>query len=72
MSKLINISNETYEKLRIMKGEDKSFTFVIESLIEKKENNTRAVLASAGIGGIDEKKIVELKKGWKKWTEKYA
>jgi predicted CopG family antitoxin len=71
MSKLINISDETYKKLKAMKGEEKSFTIVIETLIEK-NTNTQAVLACAGKGGIDENKIAELKKGWKKWTETYA
>lgn len=71
MSKLINISDETYNKLKEMKGEEKSFTFVIESLM-KKRGNKDAILACAGRGGIDEDKITELKKGWKKWTERYA
>ncbi len=70
MSKLINISNETYSKLKAMKGKE-SFTIIIENLIEKK-TNTEEVLACAGKGGIDEKAFLEIKKGWKRWTEKYA
>lgn len=73
MSKLINISNETYEKLKAMKNKDESFTIVIEDLIiEKTKSNKEAILKFAGKGGIDEKAIADLKKGWKKWTEKYA
>jgi len=71
MSKLINVSNGTYEKLKALKGEEDSFTIVIEGLIEQK-TNTSAVLACAGKGGIDEKAAAELKKGWEKWTRKYA
>ncbi|MBS3099550.1 hypothetical protein J4462_05020 [Candidatus Pacearchaeota archaeon] len=35
MSRLINVSDELYEKLRNMKG-DRSFTFVIKSLFQMK------------------------------------
>lgn len=73
MSKLINISDKTYAKLKSLKGEDKSFTIVIENLLEKKEeSNKEAILALAGKGSFDEEKLKDLKKGWKKWTEKYA
>lgn len=70
MSKLINVSNEVYKKLAYVK-KDKSFSFVIEDLLENK-NNTEDVLACAGKGGIDDKAIMDLKKGWKKWTERYV
>ena len=73
MSKLINISNKTYEKLKEMKDESESFTIVIEKLIEKKPtSNKKEILKFAGKGSFDERKLKELKKGWKKWTEKYA
>lgn len=71
MSKLINISNEIYSKLRTMKRNDESFTIVIENLLEKRTNK-EAVLAFAGKGGIDEEKIKSLKKGWARWTKKYV
>ena len=70
MSKLINISNETYKKLSEMKGEE-SFTIIIKKLLERK-NNTEKVLSFAGKRVIDEKEILKLKEGWKIWTEKYA
>ncbi len=72
MSKLINISNETYSKLKAMKGKE-SFTVIIENLIEKKsESNKEKLMEFFGKGSFDEEKLKELKKGWKKWTEKYA
>ena len=71
MSKLINIADKTYEKLKAMKSREDSFTIVIESLIKKKDNKKK-FMEFYGKGGIDEKAIAELKKGWKKWTEKYA
>ena len=56
-----------------MKGKDESFTIVIDALIEKKgKSNKEEILSFAGKGGIDEKAIADLKKGWKTWTEKYA
>ncbi len=70
MTKLINIADRVYEKLKAMKGEE-SFTMVIEKLIEKKSNK-EAILACAGKGSFDEEKLKELKAGWKKWTGKYA
>ena len=71
MSKLINISDKTYGKLKSIKGKDESFTIVIENLLDKK-TNTEEVLACAGKGGIDEKAMKDIKKEWSKWTEKYA
>jgi predicted CopG family antitoxin len=70
MSKLINISDKTYEKLKSIKGKE-SFTFVIENLLEK-ETNTERVLSCAGKGGINGEAVSKLKEGWKKWTKKYA
>ncbi len=70
MSKLINISDETYKKLTQLK-EKKSYTVVIENLLEKRSNK-EAILSFAGKGGIDEKKIKDLKKRWNKWTKRYA
>lgn len=72
MSQLINISNKMYEKLKTMKGKEDSFSIVIEKLIEKKETKKKKFIDFYGKGGIDEKAINELKKGWKKWTERSA
>lgn len=73
MSRLINVSNSVYEKLKSMKGTEESFTIVIESLVKKNEEaKKRKFIEFYGKGGIDEKAILNLKKGWKKWTEKYA
>ncbi len=72
MSKLINVANDTYDKLKVMKGE-KSFTIVIEGLIEKKEkSNKEAILACAGRGGINKNALKELGKEWKNWSDRYA
>jgi len=70
MSRLINVSDELYEKLRNMKG-DRSFTFVIKSLFHEKSNKDE-VLKRFGKGDVDEKRMKELKKGWKKWSERYV
>ena len=73
MSKLVNISDKTYEKLKSLKGIDKSFTIVIENLLEKKEeSNKEKIMKFYGKGSFDEEKLKELKEGWKKWTKKYA
>jgi|ETN01SMinimDraft_4_1059930.scaffolds.fasta_scaffold135149_2 predicted CopG family antitoxin len=70
MSKLINISNELYEKLTKIKGND-SYTITIKNLLETK-NNKKRLLEFAGKGGINEKEISKIKKDWKKWSGKYA
>jgi len=70
MTKLINISNEVYATLTSLKGEE-SYSFVIKKLLEQGTNKEK-VLQLYGKGGIDEKKIGELNKGWKKWSTKYA
>lgn len=69
MSKLINISDKLYMKLKAIKGE-RSFTKVIEDLVEEKRK--KKFLEFFGKGGIDEKKMKEIKEGWKKWSEKYS
>ena len=70
MSRLINVSDELYEKLRNMKGE-RSFTFVIMNLLGDKSNKEE-VLKRFGKGDVDEKRMKELRRGWKKWSEKYV
>lgn len=70
MSKLINISDEVYARLKAMKGSD-SYSVVIKGLLSRKSNKEE-VLKQFGKGGVDEKRMKELKKGWKKWSERYA
>jgi len=70
MSKLISISDDVYEKLKHLKGED-SYSKVIKILIEKKPNKEK-LLGFFGKGGVDEKKVRELAPMWKKWSEKYV
>jgi predicted CopG family antitoxin len=71
MSKLINISDEIYQKLTEMKGKEMSYTFVIKNLIGKKSNK-ELLLSFAGKGDINEKEIAEIKKEWKKWNQTYV
>ena len=59
MAKLINVSNDIYEKKA---GE-------IRKLLEKKSNK-EAILACAGKGGIKKEALKSLSKDWKKWSEK--
>jgi len=70
MSKLINISDELYNKLTMIKGSS-SYTEIIKNLLNKKSNK-EAVLSLAGKGGIDSDVLIEIKKGWKRWSERYA
>jgi len=70
MSKIISVSDDVYEKMKRMKGEN-SYSVLIRNLFEKKSNKEK-ILEFYGKGGIDEKRIKELKKYWKRWTEKYA
>jgi predicted CopG family antitoxin len=70
MSKLINVSDEVYEKLKTMKG-SRSYSMVLKSLLMKKSNK-EAILSFAGRGGIDEKEVEEMKKEWRRWSERYV
>ena len=70
MTKIISISDEAYEKLSLMKGQD-SFTRIILKIIGS-HSNKQKLLSFAGKGGIDEFKIKNLKKDWNKWSQKYA
>jgi predicted CopG family antitoxin len=70
MSKLINVSDEIYKKLSSMKG-DESFSIVINKLLEKRSNKEE-ILKFAGKIEFDEENLKDLKKGWKRWSEKYA
>jgi predicted CopG family antitoxin len=70
MSKLINISDELYGKLKKIKGSD-SYTVVIDGLLSKRSNKEK-ILEFAGKGGIDEGEVKEMKKEWRRWSERYA
>ncbi len=72
MARLISVADDVYEELTARKGKEDSFSMVIRNALGKKESNRDAILAFAGKGGVDEKKIKELGKEWKKWTKKYA
>ncbi|MBI2043488.1 hypothetical protein HYT25_03815 [Candidatus Pacearchaeota archaeon] len=70
MSKIISVSDEVYNKLKMLKKEE-SYTVLIKDLL-KKRTNKEEILKFAGKGGLDEKEAGTLKKEWKKWSEKYA
>jgi len=70
MSKLINVSDDIYEQLNKLK-DNESFSTTIRKLLLQRSNKEE-ILKRFGKGEIDEKRMKELKKGWKKWTEKYA
>ena len=70
MSKLINVSDDVYKRLKILKGRE-SFSLLIRGLLEKRTNKEK-ILELAGKGEFDEEKLRELKMGWKKWSKKYA
>ncbi len=70
MSKLINVSDEVYNKLTELKlGE--SYSIVIKKLLEVKSNKEK-LLSFAGKGDINLKEIEKLKSEWKNWSQKYA
>lgn len=71
MSKLISVSDDVYETLTNLKNKEESYSKVIRNLITTKSNKEK-ILSFYGKGGVDTKKIEELKKIWKKWSEKYA
>ncbi len=70
MSKIISVSDEVYGRLKDLKKEE-SFTFAIKKLLSMRANKEE-ILEQFGKGGVDEKRMKEIKRGWKKWTEKYA
>ena len=70
MSKIISVSDDVYTRMRSMKM-DKSFSELIMSLISSKGNKEK-LLNFKGKDFIDENKIRELSKYWKKWKEKYV
>ena len=77
MAKTIMISNDAYEKLKSLKEkEDKSFSEVVIELVEDKGTKKMKDLKKYfGIlkGDTEYDRVLkEVRKGWKRWTEKYA
>lgn len=70
MSKIIKVSNRVYEELTRMKG-SASYSEVIIKLLENNSDKSE-VLRRFGVGDVDEKRMALLKKGWKKWSDKYV
>lgn len=68
MSRLINISDDVYKELTRLKGKA-SYSELVRMLLQKRSNK-ELILSFAGKGGVDEEAIGEVKKGWKKWSEK--
>ena len=72
MAKIVSLSEKAYMELSKIK-KDKSFSEVVLELVEKgKKSNKDEVLRFFGKDLIDEKAIKGLRKGWKKWSERYA
>ncbi len=78
MAKTIMISNEVYGELKELKErKNKSFSEVIIELVEdkkaKKMKNLREVYGLLeGDTGYDREWKETLKKGWDKWSKRYA
>ena len=70
MAKLIMVADDVYAELKARKGKD-SFSVAIRNALGRKTNRD-ALLEFAGRGGVSEKKVKELGKEWKKWTNQYA
>ena len=70
MSKIISLSDDVYNKLKEIKGNN-SYSIIIREML-KKRSNKEAILKFAGRGGINEEEILSLKKDWKRWSQKYA
>ncbi|MDO8460742.1 MAG: antitoxin VapB family protein [Nanoarchaeota archaeon] len=68
MVKVVSLSNEAYEKLKVLKG-DKSFSDLVIELVEEKRKRKKEIMKFAGIfsenskfWGEMEKKIYEDRK----------
>ncbi len=70
MSKLINISDDVYEKLRMMKAQQ-SYSEVLRMLLEKRSNK-EAVLSAFGKGGVSKQKVAKARTYLKTWSKRYA
>ncbi len=70
MTEIISISDDVYASLTKIKGKD-SYSYVIRKLLTEKTNKD-SLMEFFGKGGIDESKVKELSKGWKKWSGRYV
>ena len=70
MAKLVSISNDVYENLSRLKGEE-SYSVVIRKLLRQRTNKEE-LLAFCGKGGVNPEKIKELGADWKRWSDRYA
>ena len=70
MARMINISDDVYESLTRMKGKD-SYSVLLRNMVANTPNKEK-ILEFFGKGGVDGKKLKELTKLWKKWSEEYA
>ena len=70
MSKLINVSDEVYEKLHQMKMQQ-SYSEVIKKLLQKRGNKEQ-ILQFFGKGGLNEKKVAEAQEYIRRWSKKSA
>ncbi len=70
MSKLINISDDVYKELTMLKAKQ-SYSEIIRKLLEKKSNKEH-ILKFFGKGEFDDAKLKDLKEGWKRWSKKYV
>ena len=76
MAKTIMIGNEVYHRLKRMKH-DKSFTVLIKTLLDKKDEKTgKGLQACAGLLGkedtLSEDAIKKSKGAFREWAKKYA
>ncbi|MBI4210954.1 MAG: antitoxin [Candidatus Diapherotrites archaeon] len=71
MSRIISVADDVYEELTARKGKD-SYSTVIRKAFAEKKTNRDALQAFMGKGGVDERRVKELGKEWKKWSERYA
>lgn len=79
MAKTVMLSNEAYEKLRSQKDFDPnaSYSEIVLSLIERKEGRKtmRGLKECFGILKGDkeyDEVMKKVKRGWARWTKKYA
>lgn len=70
MAKLISVSNEVYETLTKLKGEN-SYSETIKVLFAQKSNKQK-LLSFFGRGGIDDKRMKQGEAVWKAWSKECA
>ena len=70
MSKIISLSDDVYNKLKEMKGNN-SYSIIIREML-KKRSNKDVLLDCFGKDKIDEEVVKNLNKRWKTWPKRYA